>query len=308
MSDNSQAPGPEGIVVPLHTPFDAHGDVDYEGVGAEVTRAESLGIDWILVGGVTGEWPSLALAERQALLESACGARNGARILAHATALETKQTAALLDHAQAVGADAVMISPPVVSVVSEPDALEHIRTTAQATRLPVVVYNNAPGTALPLSPAAIAELSHVPNVVGIKDSARDPRAFAEARALAPSLRLLCGEGDLLPAWLALGADGGIVIPALVDGARTLAFYDAYRRGDVEGARTLWQELWPLIAALGEGDRFLAMTKLAVAAQGRPAGACRPPLPGAVAPEARRALEQVLGRLALLPDEVAAVTS
>ncbi|HEY1515504.1 MAG TPA: dihydrodipicolinate synthase family protein [Solirubrobacteraceae bacterium] len=307
MSDNSQMPVPEGIVVPLHTPFDAHGDVDHDGVQAEVTRAESLGVEWLLIGGVTGEWPSLALAERQALLESACAARNVAHVLAHATALETKQTVALLDHAQAVGADAVMISAPVVSAVSERDAVEHIRTTANATRLPVVIYNGAPGTR-PLSPAAIAQLSQVRHIVGIKDSVRDPRAFAEARALAPTLRLLCGEGDLLPAWLALGADGGIVIPALVDGARTLALYDAHRSGDVEGARRLWHELWPLIAALGEGDRFLAMTKLAVAAQGRPAGPCRPPLPRAVAPEARHGLEQVLAGLALLPDEVATVTS
>jgi 4-hydroxy-tetrahydrodipicolinate synthase len=307
MTDSSQVPVPQGIVVPLHTPFDAHGEIDHEGLRSEVTRAESLGIEWLLIGGVTGEWPSLAFPERQALLESACAAREGGRILAHATALETKQTAALLDHAQAVGADAVMISAPVVSAVSEADAVQHIRATANATGLPVVIYNGAPGTRA-LSPAAIAELAQVPNVCGIKDSARNPRAFAETRALAPSLLLLCGEGDLLPAWLALGADGGIVIPALVDGSRTLALYAAHRSGDAEMVRTLWQELWPLIAALGEGDRFLAMTKLAVAAQGRPAGACRPPLPGDVAPAARQALEQVLANLALLPEEVAAVTS
>ena len=307
MSETDQVPVPEGIVVPLHTPFDAQGNINHDGVQAEVRRAESLGLEWLLIGGVTGEWPSLELEERQELLESACVARNGARILAHAMALAPKQTAALLDHARAVGADAVMISAPIVSAVSDRDAVEHIRTTAGATELPVVIYNGAPGTR-PLSPAAIAELSQVPNIAGIKDSARNPRAFAEARALAPSLRLLCGEGDLLPAWLALGADGGIVIPALVDGARTLALYDAHRRGDVDEARSLWKALWPLITALGEGDRFLAMTKLAVAAQGRPAGPCRPPLPGAVDPAARRTLEQLLARMALVPDEVTAAIS
>jgi 4-hydroxy-tetrahydrodipicolinate synthase len=305
MSDQTQPPVPEGIVVPLHTPFDRDSRLDEAGISAEIEQAESHGASWILIGGVTGEWPTLDSRERQQLLTTALAARRSSRILAHVEATDLRETTTQLEHAEAAGADAVMVSAPIVSAVSEEDAVAHVTRTAEKANLPVVVYNGAPGSSQPFSANAIAQLSRVSNIAGIKDSGRDPRAFAEARALVdPSCRLLCGEGDLLPSWLALGADGGIVVPALVDTRRTLDLYDAHIRSDLQTFRSIWNELWPLIALLGTDRRFLPMTKLAVSLQGRPAGTCRPPLAVEVSASARQALTETLVRLDLVTEPLA----
>lgn len=300
MTDTNCGVGPRGIVMPLHTPFDEAGRLDCEGVRAEIRRAEDLGVTWLLLAGSTGEWHALTVDERRTLVECACQTKTRAKILVHVQAMNLATTIDLVTHAESTGADAVMVSAPIACVVTESEAVAHITRLASETSLPVAIYNGAAGTSRPLSPGALARTCAVSNLVAVKDSSRDARAFLETRALVDGrLAILCGEGDLLPAWLGMGADGGIVLPALVDTERTLAYYEAFARGEMETASRLWADIWSLIAAASVTGRVLPTLKLALGLAGRPAGRCRPPQAGEADTEAATAIRGAMARLDLL---------
>jgi 4-hydroxy-tetrahydrodipicolinate synthase len=287
-------------VVPLHTPFSSGGGVDQDGISRELRYLEDQGIEWVMLMGVTGEWPALHFAERRQIMEVATAARGRLKLIFHVGSVDIDETIELISCAEALSAQAVMLSGPFVQSLSDIDLSAYYKRLAQSTNLPCLIYVNPGATVTHLSAQAIVNLADEPNIIGMKDSVRDPRYLTDVlHHVKQEFSLLCGEGDLLMAWLGGGAQGAMTVPSLIDPARCLQIWRQYKQGHLSAALQIWREVFSLVEALGTEGRYLPMMKVALQLQGRPAGRCRPPLEAEPSPEAKEKLAVVMHRLELI---------
>ena len=291
---------PTGIVVPLHTPFRAGGAVDQDGIAHELRYLEEKGVEWVMLMGVTSEWTSLTFAERREIIEVACAVRGSLRLIFHVGAVSWEETLNLIKSADALSAQALMLSGPFVHALSPQDLTTYYTKLARSTDLPCLIYVNPGATVTHLSAQGIVSVANEANVVGMKDSARDPRYLTDVLThVKEGFSVLCGEGDLMMAWLGAGAHGAMVVPALIDPTRCLQIFSEYRRGNIPRALELWTEVFLLVEALGANGRYLYMMKRALELQGRPAGRCRPPLDARPSRLPEERLASVMNQMGLL---------
>ncbi|MFI1992027.1 4-hydroxy-tetrahydrodipicolinate synthase family protein [Actinoplanes sp. NPDC020271] len=225
-----------GVFVPMITPFDESGAVDYsvlEDLASEILEAGAAG----LVGlGTTGEPSSLTAAERDGVL----------RVLARVCA---RRSAPLIaDHPQAVAA--LSLVPPFVRPGAE-GVVAHFTALAAAGRVPLIVYHVPPRTGQSLDAATLRRIGALDRVIGVKyaTGALDADVVALLAGPPPGFAVLSGDDVFLSPLLALGAAGGILASAHVATDRFVALFDAWQAGDPATARRLTHELTPLSAAL-----------------------------------------------------------
>ncbi len=289
--------GPSGIFAPVTTPFDPHTG-DFAPVAAQdnARRLAGDGLAGLVVGGSTGEAPLLDAAE---LCRAVAAAREAVpadrRIAAGAGAESTRACVALCRATAAAGADLVLVRPPGYFAESHSRAsLEtHFRSVADASPVPVLVYNIPKYTRLPLEPELIHALADHGNIVGIKDSSGDLGVFAAYRAAAPRWAALTGSAGRLGEALALGASGGIVGVACFAAARCVALYRAFAAREAEDIagrqHVLAQFDREIVTAYGP-----AGVKVAMDAVGLYGGVVRPPLAELDADERQRVARLVRG--------------
>ena len=137
------------------------------------------GVHGLVIMGTVGENNSLEPAEKRAVLRAAAEAVGGrAPIVAGVSEFDTARAIAFRD-AEAIGADALMVLPAMVYVPSEAELVAHFRAVAQATRLPIMLYNNPPAYRVNIAMSALAALADCSNIACIKESAPDTRRFTD---------------------------------------------------------------------------------------------------------------------------------
>jgi 4-hydroxy-2-oxoglutarate aldolase len=203
-----------GILLPCTTPFTESGLVDTRALGRNIARWNETGISGYVILGSTGE--RVHLDERE-VLEVVGAARAGVpEHLAFVVGVgqhSTRQSIAEARRAAEIGADAVLvITPHFYRAAMTPAALaDHYEAIAEASPVPVVLYNIPQNTGLALSPDVIARLSRHENIVGIKDSSGDMVNFVEMLGLASGeFAVVTGHASLLYAALSAGAAGAIL--------------------------------------------------------------------------------------------------
>ncbi len=248
-----------GVFAPATTPFDpVTGDLDLVGLRANARawlRAELTGV---VLFGSTGEGLLLDEDERTRALEAVRELAAGRLLLAGTGAESTRAAIRLTRAAAAAGADAVLVHPPAYyRPQMTPEALrEHFTAVADASPVPVVLYQVPPRFSTVELPAGlVAELSHHPNVAGIKDSTGDLKTLAAlAGACERSCAVLVGSGDALYGALEVGARGGILAVALLAPDACAETYAAFVAGDAARAGRLQERISPLhrkvVGALG----------------------------------------------------------
>ncbi|GLC26184.1 4-hydroxy-tetrahydrodipicolinate synthase [Roseisolibacter agri] len=254
-------------MAPAVTPFDADGAVARASFETNVRAHVAAGLSGVVVAGSSGEAALLDEGERAALLTWARALVPSDRwLIAGIGGESTRQVIQRARVAADAGADAVLVVSPHYygKRMSEAALHAHFTAVADASPLPVLLYNIPVYAHLVLSPELVARLSRHGNVVGMKDSAGDLATLARyVESQRDDFRVLTGHGGTWAQALALGVSGGILAVSLFAPALTLAVWEAARAGDADGAAALQARLVPLardvVAALGPAGLKAAMT-------------------------------------------------
>jgi 4-hydroxy-tetrahydrodipicolinate synthase len=268
-----------GVISALATPFTADDEIDHARLRQLVDRNIDGGVDGVVAGGSTGEFASMRNSERRALVETVVEHTAGrVPVVAQTGAMSTREAIDLSRHAQEAGADILMVVAPYYEALTVDETLGYLRTVADAVQLPVMLYNLPAATGLNLTPDLVRVLAtDVPNIAYIKDTTGDMSQLA---------RLVHHHGDVVSTFV--GWDS-FCLAALVEGAAGVVAGTAnvipselslLRRlvssGDLEGARSLWDRIYPLIDAMLAAP-FIPAVKDACAEMGFPVGSPRAPV-------------------------------
>ena len=273
------------IFTAMITPFDERGDVD---VTEAVRIAKFLierGNDGVVVAGTTGEVPALEIGEKLALfgdIKAALGA--GGTVIAGSTGNNTRQSVELTKEAEKTGVDAILATVPSYNKPTQDGLLKHFGAIAEATSLPIVLYNVPSRTASNMLPATVRELArrHA-NIVAVKESAGDAQQLSVlVRDAGPGFTVWSGDDYFYLPSLAIGAYGVVSVAGHICSREIRAMAEAYDAGQVAKAGAIHRDLTALFSALFAVTSPIPV-KWAMNQLGFKAGECRSPL-GAMPPE------------------------
>ncbi len=290
------------ILTAMVTPFDERGEVDLAEAQRLARWLVERGNDGLVVAGSTGEGQTLDARERVDLwraVKEAVG--NDAVVVANAGTNSTRESVAAVEAATSAGADAILAVVPYYNKPTQSGMLAHFGALAQATPLPVVVYNIPGRTAANMLPETLFELArNHPNLAGVKESSGDLKQIGLIlRDRADGFVVWAGDDHLFLPCLALGADGIVGVASHLCSPEYRRMLDAYRGGRVDEAAALHASLLPLIDALFATTSPIPV-KWAMRQLGFKVGECRLPLdamPGAIGERLRPLVAPYLSQLA-----------
>ncbi|MGX7828522.1 dihydrodipicolinate synthase family protein [Actinokineospora sp. 24-640] len=225
--------------------------------------------------GSLGEYSALTDAERRAVARAAVDAVGGDGVVVvgvHGPG--SHQAREWAERAAADGAHGVLCLPPTMYRANQAEVIAHYEQVA-AVGLPVMVYNNPIDTKVDITPAILAELAQIPNVVAVKEFSGDVRRVLEIRELAPDLAVVAGADDVVLEALLMGATGWFAGFPNVFPAESARLFSLAGQGDLAEARVLYEQL---VAAFRWDSRteFVQAIKHGMDMVGRYGGPCRPP--------------------------------
>ncbi|HEY7194470.1 MAG TPA: dihydrodipicolinate synthase family protein [Gemmatimonadales bacterium] len=271
---------PAGIFPPITTPFDeVTGEIATPRFRDNIARLLAAGVNGIVVTGSTGESAMLDADEQRELVATARGVMtDGAWLIAGTGGESTRETIALTRAAADEGADAVLVRPPSYYAAGTTPAslLAHFVAVADASPVPVLIYNIPKYTHLALSPGLLEQLAGHGRVVGVKDSSGDPKSVAAYRSAVPHWSVLVGGASLLFTALELGCQGGIIGVACYAPALCVQLLREFTNGDRAAAGALQERITPLDKEI-VGKLGPAGVKAAMDAVGLYGGPVRAPL-------------------------------
>ncbi|MFT4089044.1 MAG: 4-hydroxy-tetrahydrodipicolinate synthase [Gordonia sp. (in: high G+C Gram-positive bacteria)] len=238
------------VSVAMVTPFDSEGKLDL-GKSAELAaQLVDKGCDSLVVSGTTGESPTTTPAEKMALLRGVLDAvGDRAKVIHGAGSYDTAETVLRAREAEAAGAHGLLIVTPYYSRPPQSGLLAHFRTVADATSLPVMLYDIPPRSVVPIETDTLLALAEHPNIKGVKDAKGDLPAAARIMAQT-DLQYLSGDDAINLPWLAVGAVGFVSVVGHLVPDRLVALRDAVRAGDLATARKINASIAPLNDAAG----------------------------------------------------------
>ncbi len=298
-------PGRFGAVLTaMATPFSDDGTLDVDGAVTLARHLAHHGNDGLVVAGTTGESPVLSDEEKRELWRAVAAAVT-VPVVAGSGTNDTAHSVELTRIAREAGAAGILAVTPYYSRPPQSGLASHFRAVAEATDLPVMIYDIPVRTGRKVAHETLVSLARqVPNIVAVKDAAADPSASARLLADAPSgFDLYSGDDGLTLPLLSIGGAGVISVAAHWAGEQIAEMISAFFKGDVDLARRLnlcLLESW----TFQTGDRAPnpIPTKAMLRALGLPAGQCRLPLgpaPEGMEDEARQVyarLQATAGRL------------
>lgn len=269
-----------GLMTALVTPFTADGSaVDEAALRAHVEHNIGCGVHGLVPGGSTGEFPAMSNAERRQVAEIVVEQAAGRiPVMVGVGAMTTSEAIGLAQHAQSIGADAVMIVAPYYEPLTVNETLEHFRAIASSIDVDVMLYNLPGATGVNLEPAKIAGLAErLPNVKYLKDTSGN---YTQAAHLInhykDQVSIFVGWDTLYFAALVEGAAGSVNGAANFIAPELVAIYEKVRSGDIDGARDLWQGVFPIMEFLISGG-YVTRTKGGMKVVGRSVGVPRLPM-------------------------------
>jgi len=290
-----------GIYTPIVTPFDSHGDVDERAILANVDRYLASPLTGLVVLGSNGEAAQLEDDEADRVIAVVRERVPNDRPLLVGTGREsTRATIAACRRAAAIGADAVMARTPSFykpQMTSE-NFIRHYTEVADASPVPLLLYNVTMYTGVNLLPDAVEQLSGHPNIAGLKDSGNDMLQIGDYLARStPGFTVLAGAAPTLFTAAALGVHGAVLALAGIVPELCVQLFDHVRAGRVDDARALQRRLMPVARSIGPIYGVPGL-KAALDLIGLRGGIPRPPL-RAVAPAVVETLRRQLAELGLL---------
>ena len=279
-----------GVLGPVTTPFRADGELDRAAFESNIAMHMRQGLRGVVVSGSTGEGALLDERERQQLVEWARPhVPSSGLLIAGAGAESTRTTLNYASNAAQLGADAVLVVAPHYfgSAMTDAALRAHYLRVADASPVPVILYNIPKYMHFRLSNALVAELARHENVIGIKDSSGDKESLTGyLAAQSSSFTVLTGNGQFWKTALQMGARGGILAVALFVAEMTLAVMSAVQRNDAASADEMQNRLSPLAKTI-VGELGVPGVKAAMDLVGMKGGMPRPPLLPLAEPDEQR---------------------
>lgn len=292
---------PKGIIPAVITPLDAEGKFNEKAMRKLINYLIDGGIHGLFVVGTTGEFYGLSPEEkREIFLVTMDETKGRVPVYGGTNGITTRESVMLTQLAEECKVDAVSVLTPMFITPNQDQLIQHYKTIAASTSLPVVLYNNPPKTGVNLTAATVAKLAEVPNIVSIKDSSGDLTLTAEYIRLTQGrddFSVLVGRDTLIYGALCYGAAGSIASCANVAPRLCADIYEKYATGDLAGALKAQFNLAPLRIAFTIGT-FPAVIKESLELLGIEAGPCMDPA-GPMTAEEREKLRQVLSEMGLL---------
>jgi 4-hydroxy-tetrahydrodipicolinate synthase len=245
------------------TPMRPDGSVDEDGLRAVVEHLLATGHDGIVVNGTTGESATLTddeSIEAVRLAKEVAGDR--AAVTAGVGSNSTAHSIEMAARAAAAGADALLLVSPYYNKPTQAGLVAHCRAVADATDLPVMLYDIPARTGIPFDTDTLVTLAEHPNIVAVKDAKGDLWASTHVMA-ATNLLWFSGDDALNLPLLALGATGVVSVVGHVAGAHYAAMVAAVEGGDLAQARAIHASLVPVVDALMTTSQGAIMAKAAL---------------------------------------------
>jgi 4-hydroxy-tetrahydrodipicolinate synthase len=266
------------VLTAMVTPFTAEGQVDYATAEKLADYLVTHGSDGLVIAGTTGESPTLTWAEEFELFRVVQKVAQGrAKIIAGTGSNSTHEAVQATQKAALLGLDGTLQVCPYYNKPSQEGLYQHFRAIAQASDLPVILYNIPGRTGVNLNPETVARLAEVPGIVAIKEaSGTVDQTMAIRRLVGDQLAIYSGDDALTLPKLALGAVGVVSVASHLVGPQIQQMIRAFHRGDAATAQQIHYTYYDLFKAL-----FLAPNpsplKACLALQGWPSMHLRLPL-------------------------------
>ena len=231
------------------TPFAADGSLDTRQAARLARHLVDQGSDGLVITGTTGESPTLSVDEKIRLYETvaeAVGER--AMVVAGTGTYDTAGSVKLSRRAAQAGCDAVMAVTPYYNKPTQDGLLAHFEAVADATDLPLLVYNIPSRSACLIEVATLARLADHPNIVATKDAVMDLDFTSLTVAAAPSLAVYSGQDSYTLPMMAVGAVGVVSVISHLAGPTVAQMVQAAAAGDYQKAGALHHALMPLSVA------------------------------------------------------------
>ncbi|MEU8413518.1 4-hydroxy-tetrahydrodipicolinate synthase [Amycolatopsis japonica] len=254
-------------LVAMVTPMEPGGALSKPGLTGLIDHLLATGCDGIVVGGTTGESPTLTDAEAARLVHTVANrAGNRARVIAGVGTYDTTACIRRAKEAEAAGADALLLVCPYYSKPTQAGIVAHCQAVADATDLPVMLYDVPARTGTAMEAATLIELARHPRIRAVKDAKGDLFEAMTVMAHTP-LAYYCGIDELNLPYLAAGATGLVSVVGNAFADRNAELIAAVRGGDLDTARSLNAALLPVAEAVMRTSQGAIMAKAALAELG-----------------------------------------
>ncbi len=267
------------------TPFAADGSIDH--AEAEKLATHLVDVqrnDALVVSGTTGEAPTTTDDEKDALLHTVVGAvGDRARIIAGVGTFDTAHSIDLARRAAAAGADGLLVVTPYYSRPPQDAIAAHFLSVADATDLPVVLYDIPHRSGVPIETSTLLRVAEHPHIVAVKDAKGQPAASAQVMA-ETDLAYYAGDDAMLLPLLAIGGAGVVGTSTHFTGVATAGIIDAFLTGDPAGALARFRAVLPVYSGVFATQGCM-LVKAGLAARGFAPAVLRPPLLAATAEQA-----------------------
>ena len=261
------------------TTFGADGEIDDAGCRQVFSDTIEAGTHGVIAAGSTGEFFLMSDAERARVFALAVEAADGrVPVLGCPAATRTEDVLQHTKAAEAAGCDGVMVLPPIYVGLDDNEVVEFYTRVADASALPVMLYNSPFMVKTALSPELVHRLSEHDNIVAIKDSAFDIRQSSDVmRFCGDAMKMFIGVEDMYLPALSIGAVGAVAMAPQIVGRPAPEIYDAFIAGDLERARRchyLVARVYDILFKLGS---MYVGVKEAMNMLGKPGGHMRAPM-------------------------------
>lgn len=239
------------VLTAMVTPFDDNLEVNYPAAAKIAQYLAQNGTDGIVVAGTTGETPTLTKEEKINLfkvVKEAVG--DNCKVIAGVGTYSTKESIALVEKTSGLNLDGIMAVVPYYNKPSQEGLYEHFKAIAEATTLPMMLYNIPGRSVINLLPRTVARLAEIPNIVSLKEAAGTMDQVSELRNILPdSFIVYAGDDSLTLPMLSLGSNGIVSVASHLIGTQIRKMIDAYQAGDTKKALRWHLLLFPIFKGM-----------------------------------------------------------
>ncbi|MCX6320041.1 MAG: dihydrodipicolinate synthase family protein [Bacteroidetes bacterium] len=254
-----------GVFPALLTPFTENEELDLSLFEKNLQAQVDAGVHGVILGGSLGEASTITVPEKEALVKTA-KAFLGERIPVILNIAESSTRDAIVQakNAEQWGADGLMLLPPMRYKSDDRETITYFKTVANATSLPVMIYNNPVDYKIDTRPDMFDELITCENITALKESSRDVTNLTRMKnRFGDRIKILCGVDTLAMEELCLGADGWVAGLVCAFPAETVAIYNLVKAGRIEEATKIYRWFMPLLE-LDIHPKLVQYIKLAAA--------------------------------------------
>ena len=264
------------VLTAMVTPFTADGDVDYKRAGELAARLVDEGNDGLVVSGTTGEAPTTHRAEKADLLRAVVDAVGGrAHVVAGVGSNDTAHAVSMAEDAAKAGATGLLCVTPYYNKPPQAGVIAHTLAVADATELPVMLYDIPGRSAIPMAERSIVELARHPRIVAMKDAKLDLESTSHVLR-ETDLAYYSGQDAVTLPLMAIGGVGVVGTSTHFVARQTQDMIAAFLGGDITRAREIHESVLPIYTGIFRTQGCI-LVKAGLALLGFPVGGHRLPL-------------------------------